>query len=187
MNYESHFINSWRGFYDTKYSLSSIDMNFMRNSKAVTYNDLLNEAIILKKKELDERGGKPFYEPSTFYSEFREAHNHNDYRYAASRYASTHYSTYERFQKHRSKGQRPVPNDLDEPVKKLWTMINDSVELEPWIWPMTQLHDGWYTANYIQSGQLQVIRNIYEGFIGLGFTEEQFFASLQKIRDLTKY
>jgi hypothetical protein len=185
MNYESLFINSWRGFYDTKYSLSSTDMNFIRASKAVTYNDLLNEAIILKKNEL-QRGGL-FREPSTFYGSYREAHNHDDYEHAASRYASNLYGTYSRFQKHLSKAQRPIPDGLDKAVNKLWKMINDSVELEPWVWPMTQLDDGWYTSKYIQSGQMPVIRNIYEGFIGLGFTEQEFFTSLQKIRELTKY
>ena len=89
-------------------------MNFIRNSKAVTYNDLLNEAIVLKKKELEERGGKPFYEPSTFYREFKEAYYHDDYQYAASRYASTHYSTYERFKKHHSKAKRLVPGPSED-------------------------------------------------------------------------
>ena len=189
MNYEDIFKSSWRGFYDGRNGLSSTDMNFIRASKAVTYNDLYNEAIILKKNELEQRGGAPlpFYEPSTFYGSYREAHNHDNYQHAASRYASNLYAIYCRFQKHSAKGQRPVLDGLDEPVRKLWQMINNSVELEPWAWPMTQLHDGWYTSKYIQSGQMPVIRNIYEGFIACGFTQEEFFTSLQKIRELTKY
>jgi hypothetical protein len=185
MNYENLFQNFWRGFYDGRYGMSESDKNFIRASKAVTYNDLLNEAIILKKNEL-KQGGTPFYEPSTFYGSYREAHRHDDYKHAASRYASNFYSTYSRFQKHSAKGQRSVLDGLDEPVNKLWIMINEFVELEPWTWPMLQLHDGWYTNEYIQT-QIPVIHRIYEEYIRLGFTNQQFFASLQKIRELTKY
>jgi hypothetical protein len=188
MNYDDIFKISWRGLYDGRYGMSESDMNFIRASKAVTYNDLYNEAIILKKNEL-QRGGTPlpFYEPSTFYGSYREAHRHDDYKHAASRYASNLYSTYSRFQKHSAKGERPVPSPITEPVKELWIMINKKSELEPWAWPMTQLHDGWYTNEYIQAGQIPVIRNIYEAYIASGFTQENFFASLQKIRELTKY
>ena len=184
MNYEGLFKSSWRGFYDGHYGMNESDMNFIRASKAVTYNDLYNEAVILKKEEL-KKGGTPFYEPSTFYGSYREAHSHADYKHAASRYASNLYSTYSRFQKHSAKGQRPVPSATTEPVKELWNMINKSVELEPWTWPIMQLHDDWYTYEYIQSNQIPVIRGIYEAYIAAGFTD--FFVSLQKIRELTKY
>jgi hypothetical protein len=39
------------------------------------------------KQILTESGGKPFYEPSTFYYTFKEAHYHDDYVWAARRLA----------------------------------------------------------------------------------------------------
>jgi hypothetical protein len=51
MNYEVLFNDFWRGFYNCRVN-SYADIEFIRASKAVTYNDLLNEAIVLKKAEL---------------------------------------------------------------------------------------------------------------------------------------
>jgi len=181
MNYETLFNNSWRGFY----GLSSTEKDFIRLSKAVTYNDFLNEAIILKKLELGKLGGTPFREPSTFYGSFQDSYNHDDYRDAAARYASTHYWSYRQFKNDLVKDQKPIPKGLEDPEVKLWTIINESSELEPWAWPMVQLCDRFY--NSIQSNELPIIHNIFNKYIELGFTEEEFLKSINKIRLLTRY
>ena len=54
------------------------------------YNDLYNACVKAKKKEYDDGTTKnPFYEPSTFYGSFKEAHYHNNYTHAGSRLASS--------------------------------------------------------------------------------------------------
>ena len=186
MNYEVLFNDFWRGFYNCRVN-SYADIEFIRASKAVTYNDLLNETIVLKKAELEKVGGKPFYEPSTYYRTFREAEYHDKYEWAAARYASGLYSLYYRFQNHSKKDQRPLPNYLEEPVKKLWTIINEVSVIEPWAWPMTQIYNDLNIDIYTKNKQIPVIVQIYEKYVALGFTEEEFLSSLQKIRELLKY
>jgi len=182
--YENIFKSSWRGFYDGRYITEQVDKNFIQASKAVSYNDLLHEAIALKKAELDARGGKPFNEPSTFYGSYKEAHTHSDYEWAASRYASNIYSTYYRFQKEGEKGAKTAPDNLPDSVGKLWTLINEASEKEPWAWPMMQLDEVWYSDKYI--GELPVLQAIKNSYISLGYTEDAFKNALIEVRGLIR-
>ena len=184
-NYENVFRSSWRGFYDGRYGISDPDKNFIQASKAVSYNDLLNEAIALKKAELELRGGQPFNEPSTFYGSYKEAHSHSDYQWAASRYASGLYSIYYRFQKEGEKGQKTAPDGLPNSVSQLWTLINEASKTEPWTWPMMQLYDTWYSDKFIR--ELTVVQAIKDSYIALGNTEDTFKNSLIEIRDLIRW
>jgi hypothetical protein len=184
-HYEHIFKSSWRGFYDGRYRTEQADMNFIQASKAVSYNDLLQEAIAVKKAELDARGGKPFYEPSTYYGSYREPHYHSEYQWAASRYASGLYSTYYRFQKEGEKGTKAAPDSLPESVKQLWTLINQASEKESWAWPMMQLQDGWYADKFI--AELPVLQEIKESYIALGHTEDGFKNALIEVRDLIRW
>jgi hypothetical protein len=182
-NYENIFKSSWRGFYDMRYRMKQADMNFIQASKAVSYNDLLQEAIALKRAELDLMGGQPFNEPSTFYGSYKEAHTHSDYQWAAARYASDLYSTYYRFQKEGGKGVKTAPDNLPESVGHLWTLINEASEKEPWAWPMMQLDDVWYSDKYI--GELPVLQAIKDSYITMGHTDYDFKNALVEVRDLT--
>jgi hypothetical protein len=185
MNYQNLFKDSWRGFYDGRYSTDQADKKFIQASKAVSYNDLLNEAIALKKAELEMVGGKPFYEPSTFYKSFREAEYHNHYEWAAARYASGLYSLYYRFQKEGEKGIKTAPVNLPEPVGKLWALINEASEKESWTWPMMQLHNGWYADKFI--GELPILQEIKNSYIALGYTEDEFKNALIEVRGLIRW
>lgn len=184
-HYENIFKSSWRGFYDGRYRTEQSDMNFIRASKAVSYNDLLQEAIVLKKAELDARGGKPFYEPSTYYGSYREPHYHSEYQWAASRYASGLYSTYYRFQKEGEKGTKTAPENLSDSVLQLWTLINEASEKEPWAWPMMQLQDGWYADKFI--AELPVLQSVKNSYIALGRTEDEFKCDVAKVRGLIRW
>ena len=184
-NYESIFKDYWRGFYDGRYSISESDKNFIQASKAVSYNDLLNEAKVLKKAELEKIGGQPFHEPSTFYGSYREAHSHSDYDWAASRYASGLYSLYYRFQKEGDKAFKEVPPNIPESVKQLWTLINEASEKESWTWPMMQLHDGWYADRFIVN--LPLLQDIKNSYIALGYSEDEFKNVFIEIRGLIRW
>lgn len=185
IQYQNIFKDSWRGFYDGRYRTEQADKNFIQASKAVSYNDLLNEAKVLKRVELEKVGGKPFYEPSTFYGSFKEAHNHSDYDWAAARYASGLYSLYYRFQKEGEKGIRVAPDNLPKSVGQLWTLINEKSEKEPWTWPMMQLHDGWYADKFI--GEIPVLQTIKDYYIALGYTEDEFKNALIEVRGLIRW
>jgi hypothetical protein len=184
VKYENLYKSSWRGFYDGRYRTEQKDMNFIQASRAVSYNDLLNEAIALKKAELDAHGGQPFYEPSTFYGSYREPHYHSEYQWAASRYASGLYSTYYRFQKEGVKGTRTAPDNLPDSVGQLWTLINAVSEKEPWAWPMMQLQDGWYADKFI--AEIPVLQEIKDSYIALGHTEDEFKHALIEVRGLIR-
>ena len=70
--------------------LSASQRALIETPGAKCYNDLYNACVALKKKELDDGGTEnPFYEPSTFYGSFREAHYHDNYTHAGSRLASS--------------------------------------------------------------------------------------------------
>lgn len=165
--------------------MSETDKNFIQASRAVSYNDLLQEAIKLKKAKLDAVGGQPFREPSTFYGSYREAHSHSNYEWAASRYASGLYSIYFRYQKEGEKGKKTAPDGLPDSVSQLWTLINEASEKEPWTWPMIQLYDTWYSDKYIR--ELQVLQGIKDSYMALGHTEHTFKNALIEIRDLIRW
>ena len=184
-HYENIFRSSWRGFYDGRYAIEQADKNFIQASRAVSYNDLLQEAVKLKKAELEKRGGQPFNEPSTYYGSFREAHTHSNYEWAASRYASNLYSTYYRYQKEGEKGQKTAPDGLPESVSQLWTLINETSNKEPWAWPMMQLYDTWYADKFIK--ELQVIQGIKDSYMALGHTEDTFKNALIEVRGLIRW
>jgi len=187
-DYQTFLKTHWRGFYDTPYSYTSADLDFIRASKAVSYNDLLNEAITLKKAELDTKGGQPFYEPSTYYGSFKDAHYHSDYKWVASRYASNLYFTYYRMQRELDQMQRNPPTELPDHVRYLWDLINENSQKEPWMWPLMQLHDGWYTRAAITPTNLPVIHAIMTDYLSLAKgTEDEFFSAVLKIRELIKH
>jgi hypothetical protein len=69
--------------------LSDADITLIETPGATCYTDLYNACVAAKKVELDNSKTKdPFYEPSTFYGSFLEAHYHSDYTLAGSRLAS---------------------------------------------------------------------------------------------------
>jgi hypothetical protein len=144
---------------------------------------LLKEAIVLKQKELQIVGGEPFYEPSTYYKSFREGHAHANAEWAASRYASQHFSRFSRYRAHRCQDLRVLPEERDEyelklwrishpeplspPVRDLWNTINEITATEPWAWPMMIGVDSLTTL-------LPIVTAIQEKFMALGHTENDY-------------
>ena len=181
-SYSSYFDTYWRGWYDG-HGVYEADKNFIIGSTAACYNDLLNEAIVLKKRELDALGGEPFYEPSTYYRSFREGHKHANPEWAATRYASDQFSRFSRYRAHRCHDLRVVPEERDEYELKLWRIshpdpltapvrdlgmtINEMTATEPWAWPMMIGVDS-------LTSQLPVVTAIQENFMALGHTKNDF-------------
>ena len=181
--YSAYFDKHWRGWYDIRYLLPDADRKFITGSKARCYNDLLQEAIAVKKRELAAVGGEPFYEPSTYYGSFKEAHRHANAEWAGGRYSSEHFSTFSRYRAHRCQDVRVVPEQRDayglklwrishpEPltaaVRDLWVTINEMTVTEPWAWPMMIGVDSLATP-------VAVLTAIQEKFIALGHSKEEF-------------
>jgi len=160
-------------------------------SKALCYNDLLKEVILVKKKELAERGGTPFYEPSTYYYKYKEGYHHANVEAAAGRTASAIFSTFHRYRGHRTLGPREIPEERNEYELKLWRishpnslsaletalwkLTNEVAAAEAWAWPMMiGLNEGCYTPQNIQK-ILPILNSIREAFMALGYTEDEFY------------
>jgi hypothetical protein len=165
-------------------------------SKARRYNDLLNEVILIKKRQLELEGGKPFYEPSTYYGDFREQYYHDNPEWAAARYASDTFSIFSRYTAHKCSEIRLIPEERGEyqlnlwrishpePLTKaqhdLWVLTNEVTTTDPWAWPMMiGLTDGYYMKENVLG--LPVVLRIQEKFMGLGYTEEEFFETQKEI------
>lgn len=203
MEDHTEFFNyAWRGWYNRRGGVSQEDRDAITSSRAKCYNDLLNEAIKIKEAELRERGGKPFYEPSTFYGSFNPAFYHDNPEGAASRYASNIFSTFSRYTAHKCKDIRIIPEERDEyglrlwrishpeplskPVHDLWTITNQVAATEPWAWPMMiGLLENYYTQEAIQ--KVPVLRLIQEMYMALGYTEGEFLSNQKEIWTLLEW
>ena len=189
------FTTCWRGWVDCRY-VSEDKRDVIMMSKARRYNDLLQEVILIKKKQLALEGGEPFYEPSTYYGYFRDAHYHANAEWAAARYASDIFSMFSRYTAHKCSDIRLVPEERDEYGLKLWRMshpealtaaqhdlwvvTNEVTVVEPWAWPMMiGLTDGYYMKE--NTLRLPVLLEIQEKFMGLGYTEDKFFETQKEI------
>jgi len=94
--------------------LSQDQQNLIQTPGAKYYNDLYNACVKAKKKEYDDGTTKnPFYEPSTFYGSFKEAHYHNNYTHAGSRLASSLSCYFHEY----LNAKRPTLRFLREPSK----------------------------------------------------------------------
>jgi hypothetical protein len=185
------FNEGWRGWHDAGYQQSEVMRYVIMESKALCYNDLLKEVVEVKKKELAERGGTPFYEPSTYYYKYKEGYHHANVEAAAGRSASAIFSTFHRYRGHRTLGPREIPEERNEYELKLWRishpnplspletdlwkLTNRTAATEVWAWPMMiGLNEGYYTPEHIEK-VLPMVNSIREGFIALGHTEEEFY------------
>jgi hypothetical protein len=188
-DYSALFDMSWRGWNDCKYRTRDQNMIYITSSKAKCYNDLLHEMMEVKQKELTAVGGKPFYEPSTFYGSFQEAHYHNNVEWAAGRLASDIFNQYSRYKSHKCHDVRVIPEErgdydlklwrishpepLTGPQAQLWAVINEVTATEPWAWPMMiALDEVYYKPANIKN--LPVVLQIQGKFMGLGYTEKKF-------------
>ena len=182
------FNTSWRGWVDCRH-VSEDKRDVIIMSKAQRYNDFLREVISIKEKQLALEGGKPFYEPSTYYGHFRDAHYHDNAEWAAARYASDIFSMFSRYTAHKCSDIRLVPEERDEYGLKLWrishpevltaaqhdlwVVTNEVTAVEPWAWPMMiALNEAQYTAESMKN--LPVVLQIQKKFLALGYTEEKF-------------
>ena len=193
-DYNQLFDENWRGWYNCGH-VSEEDRAMIRESKARSYNGLLQESISIKKGELKTsqlRGNSmPFYEPSTFYGDFRPAHYHNNAEWAANRHATNIFSTFSRFRAHKCQDARVVPEERDgydlslwrishpTPLKAgetaLWKTINEVSETNPWAWPMAiGLPYDFYREEKIAE-TIPVFSTIQEKFMELDYTREDFF------------
>ena len=187
-NYCELFTEYWRG---CRASLTNSDREILMSSKARSYDELYREILIRKKKELAEIGGLPFYEPSTYYGAYREAHYHADAEWASRRHASNLFPIYSYFKAHKSSDIRMMPENLNEydlklwmirhpnPLtkrqKELWQIVNEVTVEEPYAWPMMiGLVEDYYRQVFIDR-TLPVVGTIQKKFLEKGYTSEEFF------------
>jgi len=197
------FNEGWRGWYDTRYSAPGLIRDMIIESKALCYNDLLHEAIAVKKKELSMLGGTPFYEPSTFYGSYKEAYYHDNAEGAGSRLASEIFSKFRRYRGHRALGPRELPeersdyelkiwrishpNPLSEAECALWRATNEVAEIEPWAWPiMIGLLENYYTPEIVKSF-LPVVEAVQDIFIEFRYTEEEFYQTQKALWSMLQW
>ena len=181
------FQNNWRGSHFLK---NNSDKEFIQRSTARSFEQLYKECLVEKKTEL--QSGKEFYEPSTYYGGFKEAHYHKNAEWAARRQASELFSMFSQYRGHLSQDVRPLPEDMEdyerkiwninhpepltEPVRQLWDLINKEVVSEPWAWPiMIGLYETMYAPDRINTTDDFPVKNLLEKFVALGYTEKHFF------------
>lgn len=200
-DYSSWFNYAWRGWSDCR-GYTEDQKNAIMNSKAKCYNDLLKEATELKKQELVLKGGNPFYEPSTYYGQYRESYHHDSPDGAAGRYASQIFSSFSRYTAHKCTDVRVIPEErgeyelklwrishpqpLTEPQRQLWTVINELTATEPWAWPMMiGLNETFYTKPHLESYPVLVL--VRDRFMGLGYTEEEFLSVQKELWNMLRW
>ena len=186
--YSDIFSESWRG---CGIYISNADRQIILSSKASSYDDLYRDILKIKNKELAEIGGLPFYEPSTYYTVYREAHYHANAEWAARRHASNLFSVYSCFRAHKCTDIRILPeersdyelklwtilhpNPLTKRQKELWQIVNEVTSEEPYAWPMMiGLVERYYQQELIDTS-LQVVGTIQKKFLEKGYTSEEFF------------
>jgi hypothetical protein len=193
-DYYSYFTMHWRGWQEFGWAVYEKDRNFIIESKANCYNDLLHEAIHMKQEELDAVGGTPFHEPRTYYGSFKEAYTHANAEWAGARYASEQFSEFSRYRAHRCQDVRTLPEERSEydlklwrishpdPLtnlqKQLWIIINEVARTEPWAWPM---------MIGVMDVSLPVVGMIREKFIALGNSQEEFMKTHKELYDLLQW
>ena len=191
-DYAKLFQTQWRGWSNSRSTTSYEEQMIIIESKANSYDEFVAEFRKKNEALLAEVGGKPFYEPSTYYYNYKEAHRHNNPHHAAMRQASNLLSKLSRYRAHRAQGPRTIPEERDEyelklwrishptpltPLEKdLWATINQVSATEPWAWPMMiGLYREYNKPQWSEC--VPVTQDVKKVFCALGYSEEEFAAT----------